>query len=129
MIINNIIHTALLIILSFHIQNDETGSVWFPKLYLRNQSCILGFLAVDPVLFTKDRISALEKTLIDNILDVWISSAKFLPQIGTEHLFEFWLSLLENSPEHSQCSWNLQLCWPVTITEFFSEFFRVCTTC
>lgn len=46
------------------------------------QNLILGFLALDPVLFTLDGTSALEKTLINHISDAQTSSAAFLLQIS-----------------------------------------------
>lgn len=38
------------------------------KIILENHNLILGFLAVDPVLFTRYRTSAREKTLMDVFL-------------------------------------------------------------
>lgn len=80
---------ALQMMKQVHDSQKHTGEV---------QHLILGFSGFGPsVCSIHNRISALERTLIDHISDALMSSETLLPQMGIYLLFEFWLLIKENS--------------------------------
>lgn len=95
------------------------------KIILENQNLILGFLAVDPVLFTHYRTSALEKTLMDIFLMLNLLSN--IPATNGQ-LASVWI-LIAIDGELTHLGQIHFIFGKLIIRKFFSELFWVYTTC